>query len=71
MSKIDSFTAARLRRFVDQHRMRSAQLPTLRDLEEAGFPKATIESAVAGDVLVELYVTMTSGAVVKGYKVKA
>lgn len=69
MSKTDSFTLARLCREVLRHREVHATLPTLRDLEKAGFAKEVVEAAVEAGRLVELYVPMTNGALVKGYKV--
>ena len=60
---------ARLCREVLRHREAHATLPTLRDLEKAGFPKDVVLAAVKAGRLVELYVPMTNGAIVKGYKV--
>lgn len=66
---LDPFTERRLIRFARDFRAQKAELPTLKDLESAGFSKRQIELALRRNVLVELYVTLTSGAVVKGYKV--
>lgn len=60
---------ARLCREVLRHREVHATLPTLRDLEKAGFSKDIVDGAVKAGRLVELYVPMTTGALVKGYKV--
>lgn len=68
--KLDGFTLKRLAKFAETHRGKTAQLPTLKDFEGAGFGKAVVDQAVKDGFLVELYVTMTSGAVVKGYKKK-
>lgn len=69
MTKPDSFTTKRLVRFTGEFRARHARLPTLRDMEENGFAKELVDHAVKERRLVELYVTLTTGAVVKGYKV--
>ena len=69
VSKPDSFTMLRLCREVLRHREAHATLPTLRDLEAAGFAKETVAAAVKAGRLVELYVPLTNGSLVKGYKV--
>ena len=69
MSRIDPFTERRLIRFIEEHRRKSGVLPTLQDFEAAGFPRAQIDQAVRLKVLEQLYVTLTSGTIVKGYKV--
>jgi hypothetical protein len=69
MSRIDPFTERRLIRFVEEHRRKSGVLPTLQDFEAAGFPRTQIDQAVRQKVLEQLYVTLTSGTIVKGYKV--
>jgi hypothetical protein len=66
--KIDPFTARRLERFITDFRTESGRLPTLAHLEDAGFPKATVQSALKAGLIEEFYVTLTSGSVVKGYK---
>lgn len=68
MAELDPFTRARLFRFIDEHRRREGTLPTLQDLERGGFAKALVNDAVRQGLLSELYVTLTSGSVVKGYK---
>ncbi len=68
-STLDPFTIRRLKKFVEIHRTRSGQLPTLRDLREGGFDESLISSAIKSKVLDEFYVTLTNGSVVKGYKV--
>ncbi len=69
MSRIDPFTERRLVRFVEEHRRKSGVLPTLQDFEASGFPRTQIDQAVRQKVLEQLYVTLTSGTIVKGYKV--
>lgn len=66
---LDPFTERRLTRFVEAFRAEKAELPTLKDLETAGFTKRQVELALKRKRVVELYVTLTTGAVVKGYKV--
>ena len=65
---MDDFTLQRLRRFVIDFRGRFAKLPTLADLESAGFGKSVVEAARKKKLIQELYVTLTNGAIVKGYK---
>lgn len=67
---VDTFTLKRLARFALTFREKNATLATLNDLEKEGFDKATVDDAVKAGVVVELYVTLTTGAVVKGYKKK-
>ena len=55
-------------RFAEDFRNRQGQLATLADFEKNGFPKIWVETAVKKKLLAELYVTLTTGAVVKGYK---
>ncbi len=68
--KLDPFTFRRLARFAQAFRDSKAQLPTLNDFEAEGFEKSVVARAVKEGFLVELYVNLTSGAVVKGYKKK-
>ncbi len=70
MPRLDPFTQKRLLRFIEDFRARSGQLPTLQDLAVAGFEKSLVNQAVRDEVLVELYVNLTSGTMVKGYKAK-
>ncbi|MBI3557381.1 MAG: hypothetical protein HY074_14040 [Deltaproteobacteria bacterium] len=66
--KIDPFTARRLERLIDDFRARTGQLPTLRDLGEAGFGEEMVDRAVRDGILEQLYVTLTNGTILKGYK---
>jgi hypothetical protein len=68
MAKVDPFTLKRMARFVEEFR-KSGQLPTLKDFEAGGFARETIDTAVRAEQLVQLYVTLTNGTIVKGYKV--
>jgi hypothetical protein len=70
VTKPDPFTLHRLCREAKRHRDAHATLPTLRDFEALGFPKDVVDAAVKAGHLVELYVPMTNGALVKGYKVR-
>lgn len=69
--KIDHFTQRRLEKFVEDFRSRSGQLPTLRDLGDAGFAEDLVDSALKHGILEQFYVTLTNGTVVKGYKLKS
>ena len=68
--KIDPFTARRLQKCVDDHRARSGQLPTLQDLLAAGFDGDLVDRALKDGLLEQLYVTLTNGSIVKGFKNK-
>ena len=68
MPKPNEFEMRRLLKFLDSFRASHAELPTLKDLEAEGFAKELIASAEKSKQVVKLYVTMTNGAVVKGYK---
>lgn len=66
--KIDPFTARRLQKFVNEHRTRTGQLPTLADLTTGGFSQDVVDRAIKDKLLEQLYVTLTNGSVVKGFK---
>ena len=70
MAKIDSFTCKRLTRAIDEIRHKTGQLPSLQDLSAAGFDESLVKNAVHEGVLESLYVTLTNGTIVKGYKIK-
>jgi len=67
--RLDPFTQKRLTRFIEEFRAKSGVLPTLQDLESAGFDRALVDAAVRQKVIEKFYVTLTSGTIVKGYKV--
>jgi hypothetical protein len=64
-----SFTLKRLCKFVADFRLHNANMPTLADLQKAGFPKPLVEHAVRNKLLKELYADLNTGAVTKVYKV--
>ena len=66
--RIDPFTRKRLEKFVLEFRDSSGILPTLADLAAAGFDKKKVDDAIHDKLIVEFYVTLTNGTVVKGYK---
>lgn len=68
--KIDQFTLRRLGRFIDGFRQKTGQLPTLKDLAADGFDEALVDSAIKDGRLEQLYVTLTNGSVVKGFKIR-
>lgn len=68
-SKIDPFSQRRLKVFVTNFRNKSGQLPTLRDLEAAGFSEEFTAQAVKEKILERFYVTLTNGSIVKGFKI--
>jgi hypothetical protein len=57
-----------MRKFVEDFRARSGQLPTQSDFASAGFEKSHLSEALKSKLIEELYVTLTSGTTVKGYK---
>jgi hypothetical protein len=65
----DLFTLRRLAKFVETYRSQHGQLPTLGDLEKGGYERSTVATAVKKKMIAELYVTLTSGAIVKGYQI--
>ena len=67
---LDPFTARRITRFIEEHRRAQGQLPTLKDFENQGIPRATVDQAVRENLLEQLYINLTNGPMVKGYKVK-
>lgn len=69
MVAADLFTLRRLAKFVESFRSRRGQLPTLSDLEKEGYERSTVDAAVKKKLIQGLYVTMTTGAVVKGYQI--
>ena len=56
---------------MEHDRRSAARQPTLKDFEGAGFAPALVARAVREEKLQELYVTLTTGAIVKGYKVRS
>ncbi len=68
---MDPFTLKRIVKFVEDFRRSSGQLPTLSDLDRAGFDKPRVEAAIKAGAIEEFYVTLTNGMIKKGYKVKA
>ncbi len=70
MPAIDPFTARRLTKFIEEFRQNSGVLPTLQDFDRAGFSRDLIDQGVRQELIEQFYVTLTSGTVVKGYKVR-
>jgi len=67
---MDSFTERRITKFVTDFREKSGTPPTLKDFESGGFSKDVIEQAVKAELLEMFYVNLTSGSVVKTYRLK-
>lgn len=67
---IDTFTQRRLTKFVGDFRAKSGTPPTLKDFEANGFGKEVVNEAVRQDLLEMFYVNLTSGTVVKTYRLK-
>jgi hypothetical protein len=70
MSKLDLFTERRILKFIGDHRAQQGSLPTLKDLDAAGFSKEIVDAAIKQELIEMFYVTLTNGSVVKGYKIK-
>jgi len=68
MQSRDPFTLRRLVKFTEDFRARKGEFPVLPDLADEGFTKTLVQWAVKTKALEEVYVTLTSGATVKGYK---
>lgn len=71
MPALDPFTSRRLTRFIEDFRHSSGVLPTLQDFEKAGIARDLVEQAVKQKLIEQFYVTLTSGTVVKGYKIRS
>ena len=69
-TRLDPFTQRRLLRFLEEFRARQGVLPTLKDFEAGGFERDQVEQAIRQGLIEQFYVTLTSGTVVKGFKVK-
>lgn len=66
---MDPFSLKRLARFVSEYRKTTGELPTAKELEVEGFSSEDIQFALKKKVIEELYVTLTNGTIVKGFKV--
>lgn len=71
MARLDPFTLRRITRFIEEFRKAQGVLPTLKDFEASGLDRAAIDQAEREGAVEKLYVTLTNGTIVKGYKVKA
>lgn len=65
---LDPFTRRRLSRFIEEFRSKNGQLPTLQDLSTGGFSEVAVRMAIKDRVIEPFYVTLTSGTIVKGFK---
>jgi len=70
MPRLDPFTSRRITKFIEEFRQSSGILPTLQDFEKAGFARELVDQAVKHQLIEQFYVTLTSGTVVKGYKIR-
>jgi hypothetical protein len=68
--QIDPFTKKRIVRFIEEFRTRMGHMPSLTDFEASYIDHTVVDRAVRDGLLEQLYVTLTNGTVVKGYKVK-
>ncbi len=67
---MDLFSQRRLLKKIEDIRAETGQLPTLQDLDRAGFDREAVKAAIKLGLIEEFYVTLTNGSVVKGYKKK-
>jgi hypothetical protein len=67
--KLDLFTRRRLQKAIKETRVKTGELPTRKDLLQQGFTEETIESGIRSKTIEEFYVTLTSGTIVKAFKV--
>ena len=69
--EIDPFTRKRIHHFIEMFREKTGQLPSLRDLTDNGFEKPLIQKAEKEKIIEMYYVTLTTGAVIKGYRARS
>ena len=69
-TRLDPFTQKRLLKFIEEFRSRSGVHPTLQDLGATGFDRDCVDQALRQGLIEQFYVTLTSGTVVKGFKIK-
>lgn len=55
--------------FIANFRGQNGQMPTLKDLAQAGFDEDAVKAAIKLQLIEEFYVTLTNGTIVKGYKI--
>ncbi len=67
---MDSFTKRRLIKFVTDFRAKSGTPPALKDFEAANIPRELVEEAVKAGLLEMFYVNLTTGSVVKTYRLR-
>lgn len=65
---MDPFSQRRLMNFIANFRGQNGQIPTLKDLAQAGFDGDAVKAALKLQLIEEFYVTLTNGTIVKGYK---
>ena len=66
---LDQITKRRILNFIREFKTKTGELPTFRDLEEARFSDEIVKQAVKDGLIEELFVTLTSGTIVKGFRV--
>ena len=67
---MDPFTQKRLVKFVSELRSKTGELPTITDFEKSGFTRDHVKAALKLGLIEEFYVTLTSGTIKKGYKLR-
>ena len=67
--ELNLFSQKRMVRFIEEFRLKSGQLPTLKDLAQAGFSNTLVDEAERKKVVEKFYVTLTNGTIVKAYKI--
>ena len=68
---MDLFSLKRLQKLVAEHRGKTGQLATFKDLQAAGFSNEDVSEAIKKDLIEEFYVTLTNGTIVKAFKIKS
>ena len=66
---LDQITKRRILNFIRGFKTKTGELPTFRDLEEGRFGEDIVKQAVKDGLIEELFVTLTSGTIVKGFRV--
>ena len=67
---LDQFTGRRILKFITDFKIKTGELPTYQNLEENGFDTDTIKQAIKDELIEELFVTLTNGTIVKGFRVR-
>lgn len=65
--KLDILTERRIAKFINDHRTKTGELPTLQDFERQGISEEILKAAVKAGLIEKRYITLTNGAIMKSY----